>query len=329
MKADINTINLIMTLIIAAFSALATAGSTYAALVTAGIIDKPEKKPPKVKSQKTKPPKAKPPKVELPEVEPLDVTLLEVDSPEIKLPKAKPPRRRLSKKKKLILSLWATLTVTAGLITIASTYKVYLDVVPEPEPSPVAVMIAQGETRNIPFGDYTWRVLEVQNDRALLLTEDIIEQHCYHEKAANVTWETCTLREYLNGEVYENFSAADRKQIALTRNENPDNTWGSTNGRPFNTPGGNPTDDYIFLLSVADVLQYFPDLILHKDERYYKADERLIAKFNDSAHWWWLRSPGMVSNYVTSVDFDGRLFVRGLHVYFDVGGVRPALWVKL
>lgn len=317
-------LNIILTLILATISSVATAVSTYAALISAGVISKPGKKEKtddstddsikKEKQQRVKQPKVRPPKV--------------------KQPKVKQPRRKLSRKKeKLILIVWTAMAIIAGIIAIVSFYKVYMDVVPEPPPSDVAVMIAQGETSNIPFGGYTWRVLDVQDDKALLITEDSIEQHRYHDKGGNVTWETCTLREYLNGAFYESFSEVDRKEIALTRNENPDNTWGRTNGRPFNTPGGNPTEDYIFLLSVADVLQYFPNLELHKDragnERDYRADERLVAKLNNSEHWWWLRSPGMFSNYATTVDFDGRLFLRGLIVNNYEGGVRPALWVKL
>jgi hypothetical protein len=76
----------------------------------------------------------------------------------------------------------------------------------------------------IPFGEYNWRVLDVQNgiagqcpDRALIITEDVVEQRAYHSSYNNdcktVTWETCDLREYLNGEFLDRFSDECKSQI--------------------------------------------------------------------------------------------------------------------
>jgi len=41
------------------------------------------------------------------------------------------------------------------------------------------------------FGPYDWRVLGVQEDKALLITEGIIEERAYNEEDHSVTWETC------------------------------------------------------------------------------------------------------------------------------------------
>jgi len=32
----------------------------------------------------------------------------------------------------------------------------------------------------IPFGEYCWRVLDVQGDRALILAEDVVEKRTYN-----------------------------------------------------------------------------------------------------------------------------------------------------
>jgi len=139
---------------------------------------------------------------------------------------------------------------------------------------------------------------------------------------------------YLNSSFYASFNEGERSRIALTRSINPDNTWGTWNGKRFNTPGGNPTDDYIFLLSVPEVLKYFPGLKLHKDsngdEWFYEADERLVAKLNGNAAWWWLRSPGYLSRgYAAFVNRGGDVNPGGDHVIIEAGGVRPALWLNL
>jgi hypothetical protein len=56
------------------------------------------------------------------------------------------------------------------------------------------------------FGPYAWRILEQRDGKALLLSEDIIERRTYSDKFTAITWETCTLRTYLNGKFFESFS---------------------------------------------------------------------------------------------------------------------------
>jgi hypothetical protein len=53
------------------------------------------------------------------------------------------------------------------------------------------------------FGSYKWRVLDIQNDTALIITEEIIEQRPYHDRYVDITWADCELRKYLNGEFYD------------------------------------------------------------------------------------------------------------------------------
>jgi len=46
------------------------------------------------------------------------------------------------------------------------------------------------------FGEYEWRVLAVQGDNALIITDKIIEQRPYHNKYVEITWADCSMREY-------------------------------------------------------------------------------------------------------------------------------------
>ncbi len=45
--------------------------------------------------------------------------------------------------------------------------------------------------------------------------------------------------------------------------------------------------------------------------------------------WWWLRSPGYVSNYAAMVSHDGFVNNDGNILDFDLNAVRPALWINL
>jgi uncharacterized repeat protein (TIGR02543 family) len=64
----------------------------------------------------------------------------------------------------------------------------------------------------IPFGKYKWRVLDVQNDTALIVTEEIIEQRRFDEHSDK--WASSEIRRYLNNEFYNTFSADEKKLIA-------------------------------------------------------------------------------------------------------------------
>lgn len=193
------------------------------------------------------------------------------------------------------------------------------------------------------FGDYIWRVLSIQNDRALIITEYIIEQRPYHDAYVAITWADSSLRNYLNGEFYNRFSNEDKSRICPVINTNYDNQW-------YGTEGGADTSDKIFLLSMEEaVCQYFGDSSAklfnpRKNQRYWfeRKDEnngKRIAKLADNTEqiwWWWLRTPGRVNVKAVYIHGDGNIGIQGNNILKGnladgkcTGGVRPALWLKL
>ncbi|XBX10045.1 DUF6273 domain-containing protein [Enterocloster clostridioformis] len=195
----------------------------------------------------------------------------------------------------------------------------------------------------ISFGDYEWRILDIKDHNALVITEYIIEHRSYHNTYSNITWAECSLREYLNGDFYHRFSADDQMRIVPVLNENKDNEW-------YGTRGGEDTQDNIFLLSTQDVVcNYFGDSSSKlykkgKNQRYWfeRKDEnncKRIAKMEANKEriwWWWLRSPGRVGMKAVYIHGDGNIGIQGNNVLKGnlsdgkcTGGVRPALWLKL
>ena len=191
------------------------------------------------------------------------------------------------------------------------------------------------------FGGYNWRVLDIQGNVALLITEDIIEQRAYHDAYKDITWADCSLRKYLNGEFYDKFSEADKSRIISVLNKNLDNQW-------YGSKGGVDTKDSIFLLSIEEVCKYFGDSRSKlynrgKNQRYWfeRKDEnnnKRIARFEGETwgSWWWLRSPGRVSVKAVYIHGDGNIGIQGNNILKGnisdgkcTGGVRPALWLKL
>ena len=194
---------------------------------------------------------------------------------------------------------------------------------------------------SLSFGGYNWRVIDIQNNAALIITEDIIEQRPYHDAYKDITWADCGLRKYLNGEFYGKFNATDKSRIIPVTNKNLDNPW-------YGTKGGADTQDSIFLLDIEDVVcRYFGDSSeklqnRSKKQNYWfqRKDEnnsKRIAKFMGYDYWWWLRSPGRINRVAAYVHGNpgGCVGINGNSVFFRSfgaerdGGVRPALWLKL
>lgn len=186
--------------------------------------------------------------------------------------------------------------------------------------------------RYVRFGRYNWRVLDVQNGKALLLAEEILEKRRYHSGWTEVTWKDCELRKYLNGEFLGTFSSQEQSRIVQTENTNADNQW-------YGTPGGSSTSDKVFLLSIEEVIKYFGDsgrlrkgpknapVLFQWIEDQYNSARR--AGYGGKRAWWWLRSPGNSDGRAADVYDDGSLYLIGYNVSNGEGGVRPALWLNL
>lgn len=178
------------------------------------------------------------------------------------------------------------------------------------------------------FGGYGWRVLEIRGESALLITENIIEKRAYNRDKADVTWETCTLRAFLNGEFYERFSAQDRARITEANLRNAGNQW-------YDTGGGRDTKDKIFLLSIEEAVKYFGDSgqleSRNSNSKTWIVDqynEKRTAAYNGAAKWWWLRSPG-IRYHAAGVHYSGGIVVHGRRMDDRSCGVRPALILDL
>ena len=182
---------------------------------------------------------------------------------------------------------------------------------------------------NVKFGDFVWRVLDVQDGKALLLTNDIVEKRPYHKSCTKISWADCDIRKYLNDPfIALNFSEDEQAKIVETTINNPDNEW-------FGTEGCEDTQDKVFLLSIAEVVKYLGDsgqLENGNPESEYFIDdeynEARIATFEGTAEWWFTRSPGAEDGRAADISDVGPLIVYG--DCCNAGhGMRPALWVSM
>ena len=171
------------------------------------------------------------------------------------------------------------------------------------EINPVKQILSDDE--KIEFGPYIWRILEVQGDNALIITEDIVSERTYHPP-----WEKCYTRSYLNGKFLEKFTDEEQKSIIETKITNLDNQW-------FDTNDNASTNDKVFLLSIEEADKYFGnsgDYISKRQKKYGGAKEEpgdegrylsniynndRIATFKDKPLQWWLRSSGSEKECLT------------------------------
>ena len=105
-----------------------------------------------------------------------------------------------------------------------------------------------------------WRVLSVDGNDAFLMAEKTLDNQCYNEhpksgtgggKELWATWETCTLRTWLN-DTFLNAAFTDEEKNAIA-----DTTVVTPGEDPWNTgtltDGGNDTVDKVYLLSLEEI----------------------------------------------------------------------------
>ncbi len=208
----------------------------------------------------------------------------------------------------------------------------------------VTVMVAKpGEI--VTFGSYeqdastsngkeaiTWKVLAKEDNRILLISEYGLDSQPYDTSRENGTWQTCSLRKWLNSYFISSAFTGEEQSLietsTVTADKNPE----------YNTDPGKDTQDKIFLLSIQEAQQYFNS----DAERLAKATPYTLGKgvyVNDVTNGsnWWLRSPGQEPYTAAFGVHDGGIGLYGIYVdgYSPIVKqkyeymIRPAMWVKI
>ncbi len=96
-----------------------------------------------------------------------------------------------------------------------------------------------------------WEVLSEDENGTLLISRYVLDAQPYHTSGQDVTWETSSLRQWLNNDFYNTaFTSEEQAQIVGVTHSNP--------GHPrFKTPGGSDTTDKVFTLSTDEVRRYY------------------------------------------------------------------------
>lgn len=102
-----------------------------------------------------------------------------------------------------------------------------------------------------------WIVLEKEQDKVLLLSHHVIDCKCFNDDGTPCTWETCSLRKWLNNEFYNDAFSAEEKDKILTTYVNSNEYVNDI----CNYPVGNNTEDKIYCLSREESIKYFGNAV--------------------------------------------------------------------
>lgn len=201
-----------------------------------------------------------------------------------------------------------------------------------------------------------WYVLDKSGGQMLLVSVKILDNQIYGVYDSGVSWETCTLRNWLNNDFYNAAFSVNEKMLIA------DSYVVNANNPHYGTSAGNDTIDKVFCLGFGELETYFHidsrnrvNMSWEEYSKYcYNQDHRILAAPTEYAHankaylltpmgawlhpWdisyatgsgqWWLRSPGYHINYAACVDIGGGVDTLGRSVGSLPGmGVRPALRV--
>ena len=61
-----------------------------------------------------------------------------------------------------------------------------------------------------------WIVLDVKSDRILLLSQYALDSERYHYRKESVSWDTCSVRDWLNTTFYEEAFTCSEQRIILS-----------------------------------------------------------------------------------------------------------------
>ncbi len=196
-----------------------------------------------------------------------------------------------------------------------------------------------------------WRVLSVEGDDVFLVADKNLDCQRYNDTFTEVTWETCTMRSWLNGygaesnkerkdysgdNFFDNaFSPSEQLAIKTTNVVNNDNL-------EYETESGNDTKDKVYLLSLDEVTNPAYGFVsrlsasatrVAVNTAYTAGGGEAGSKYMGgagNAGYWWLRSSGKYGiGCAAYVNDDGSVNALGDNVDDVNSAIRPALHLNL
>lgn len=173
----------------------------------------------------------------------------------------------------------------------------------------------------------TWTCLDIQDGKALLLSDKALDCRMYHGALVDTTWAECDLRAWLNDDFISMAFTPDEASCIWYSDIVNDNNPTSI------VSGGANTIDQVFILDYDELNTYFADdesrLCLPTE---YAVDNGCWTsdfQVSEGCTNYWFRNPGLFASRAGYVFLNGAIISDGDFVNQTFVGVRPAMWVKI
>jgi tetratricopeptide (TPR) repeat protein len=165
-----------------------------------------------------------------------------------------------------------------------------------------------------------WIIINRNETSAMLISRKIIEYQVFDKNNSDSTWETSSLREYLNKDFF-NVAFEDSEKIKIAETVVlPDSKKYSTS-----PDQGNKTIDKVYILSEKEYNKYKSTGINE-----FITSKHIFAKTRSEVDEWWLRSlSDRYSNEALTVEKSNYhdTIIYDYYKHLE-SGVRPVIWVK-
>ena len=166
----------------------------------------------------------------------------------------------------------------------------------------------------ITFGRYNnkpikWEIIKRNEEKVFIMSELAIDRIQYNDVPAPCTWETSSLRRWLNGDFYGCFSEEEKNRI-MTSTVEPDKNPN------FNTDQGNAVEDKIYILSINEYNDYL-----------YCNEDWNCELTNGTNIKCWLRTCGNDNEHAAFIGRSGSIHSGGSSVVSTRNVIRPVMWI--
>lgn len=164
-----------------------------------------------------------------------------------------------------------------------------------------------------------WIIIDRNENASMLISSNIIEIQKFEDDYGDTTWETSSLRKWLNGTFYNNAFSNYEKQCIAETLVIPDEKEYSTSPSQ-----GNETVDKVYLLSETEYQRY---RLINGVENTISTKHAIALNGRTQPDGWWLRSTSDDNTWGINFVYIETNNVSDTWRTFT-SGIRPVVWIK-
>lgn len=168
-----------------------------------------------------------------------------------------------------------------------------------------------------------WKVMEINGDEALILSNYALDERPFDDYADETTWDKCTLRTWLNSTFLENAFDDEEQKVIIESYVKCYRNSG------YSYSSGSDTIDKIFLPSAKELPAGRDiDRVCIATE-YLKSQPGMWYDKESGQVWYYLRTVGMNDSRVALIHWEGSVFWRGDKINNCSHAIRPMMRISI